>query len=273
MYNCTNKEPRGHFHKHTTADEGRRCWFPPAAPIAASPPPPPAVVPVVQVQPSAPIHPNDQPGSISARQKKIINNKGERWEVQWSYNEAYAFIDQLFKRDRAERQKPVKDPRLDMIEGMLDLIPDGYYATAKNEGGHVAFIRLSRPVKGRYKGAIKIQSKHAERWAERLVKWPSGQWSNYRQIGEDDVVDLLLMVIADHKTCARRYSIENQSCCVCNTELTDDRSRHYLIGPICDKKPQWQHMIEQVDDLNNGMSFEELVARGLPTRVWQDRAA
>jgi hypothetical protein len=54
--------------------------------------------------------------------------------------------------------------------------------------------------------------------------------------------------------------------------LTDDRSRHYLIGPDCDDKPQWKWVIEEVDDKNDGLSYEQLVARGLPTRIWQDKA-
>ena len=158
------------------------------------------------------------------------------------------------------------DPRLEMIDGMLDLIPDGYYATQVEDGATVDFLRLSRPTRGKYEGTIKFQTQHSERWEIALVRWPGGNWSQWNS----RIVDLVMLIVADHHTCARRYSVELQCCGRCNTQLTDDRSRHYLIGPECEK--HWPWALEEVDNMeaNLGLTFEQLQARGLPTRVWQD---
>lgn len=271
MFHCRNGEPSGFTHKHTTVVEARRCWYPPATPVAASPPlpappmPPPRPVAVPSLPTSR--HPAGT-RMISPAQKQYINDLGGHWEVDWSYDEASKWLTE-HTGARLERKAVEEDPRLAMIKGMIDMIPDGYYATAKDEGGHVDFLKVARPTRGRYNGSTKISSQHSERWEERMVYWPSGKWSVYDQ----RIIEPMMLVIADHKTCARRYSIELQKCCVCTTKLTDDRSRHYLIGPVCDQKPQWVHMIEHVDDLNDGLSFEQLVAKGMPTGPlgWQKR--
>jgi hypothetical protein len=180
--------------------------------------------------------------------------------------EAHEYINRLKAERQARRVRPV-DPRLDILKGMIDMVPDGYYATPPAERDKIDFVRVSRPTKGQYRGSIKIQTKHAETWREALVLWPSGQWS-VRRTG---IIEAMFMVIADTQSCRIRYSIEVQACHHCNTGLTDARSRHYLIGPVCEKKYNLQWAINEVDDKNDGMSFEELVARGLPTRVWQER--
>jgi len=220
-------------------------------------------VPVV----AEPVTWKDRRASISKAQKKYINDLHGHWEVDWSYNRASKEISDLLGSQPDRKKKTVDDPRLTMIEGMMDLVPDGFYAAQADVGGHVDFLKVKRPTSGRFKDTIKISTQHSEVWRERIVKWPSGQWSIY----DNAVIDMLMLVIADHKTCARRYAIELQRCCCCGKELTDDRSRHYLIGPVCDKKEAWSIEIERVDDLNDGLTYEQLVARGLPTRVWQER--
>lgn len=159
------------------------------------------------------------------------------------------------------------DPRLDLIKGMIDLVPDGYYATQKESGATVDFLRISRPTRGKFAGTLKVQTQHSERWENVLILWPGGTWSTF----DFRAIDMLLLVIADHHTCARRYSVELQACCRCNTQLTDDRSRHYLIGPECEK--HWPWALEEVDNMeeNLGLTYEQLVDRGLPTRIWQDK--
>lgn len=251
----------GTEHSHESVAESRRCWQGRYAPVAAPPlpasPPPP---PVVYVRP------------VSERQMEYVRryNGDPTYASKLSYDEAYKYVNQLISDYRSSRRAPaVTDPRLDMITAMLDGVPDGYYATAADgEGGHVDFLRVSRPKKGRFNGSVKIQTQHSDLWKEALIYWPSGQWSVWKR----NAIDILLMVIADNKTCAMRYAIEVQSCCMCNKTLTDDRSRHYLVGPICDKKDRGIQLCQQVDDVNGGQTYEELVAFGLPTRVWQDRA-
>lgn len=244
----------GSVHQHQTREESRRCWglISPTAPVPAS----------------APIEPKDQPGSISPRQKSYINDLGGHWEVDWSYNTASKEITRLLDQN-GDRRATKTDPRLEVVKNMLDMIPDGYYATAPDgAGGHIDFVRIKRPTSGRLKGCLKVQTQHSERWQEALVYYPnSGKWSVFNQ----KVVDMLLLVIADHHGCSKRYAIEVQACMCCNKTLTDDRSRHYLIGPVCDKKAAWQWVFEEVDAKNGGLSFEQMVARGLPTRIWQEK--
>ena len=161
-----------------------------------------------------------------------------------------------------------EDPRLTMIQGMLDMIPDGFYATQEHDGATVDFIRINRPTSGKMKNSLKVQTQHSERWDNALVWWAgSGKWSCYNS----RAIPMIMLVLGDHKSCARRYSIELQRCARCGKELTDDRSRHYLIGPECEKHRPWA--IEEVDDRNDGLSFEQMVRRGIPTRTWQDTAA
>jgi hypothetical protein len=224
---------------------------------------PPVPAPPVAASPSVYVKP------ISPGQKSYINDLGGHWEVDWSYDRASEEIVRLKGGGGRPTSSHVsQDPRLKIIENMLQMIPDGYYATAPDGvGGHVDFLKLARPQRGRFKGCIKISTQHSERWQERIIGWPSGQWSVYQQ----NVIDMVLLVIADYHSCARRYAIEKQACCVCNTALTDDRSRHYLIGPDCEKKERWAHVLEEVDNINMGLSFEDLVSRGLPTRVWQEK--
>lgn len=161
----------------------------------------------------------------------------------------------------------VNEPRLKLLKGMISMIPDGYYAAQADDTATVDFVMISRPNRGNYKDHIKVSTQHSENWMPRLALMPNGRWL----VLDRSVIEPLMLVVADHRTCARRYAIELQHCCVCNTALTDDRSRHYLIGPICDKKPQWQHVIEEVDDINGGLSYEDLVRLGQPTRVWQEK--
>lgn len=252
---CKNGDP----HTHETVEETRRCWyrkyFPAsAAPFAASSPVPPTEPPVTERQLAYIRDLNGDPVHAAKLTKK----------------QASEYIDRLLQAKRDEGTKVSTDPRLDMVKGMLDLVPDGYYAAAPDgPGGHVDFVRISRPTKGRFKGSLKVQTQHSEVWKEALILWPSGQWSVYRR----SAVDTLLLVIADTKTCAKRYGIEVQACMRCNKALTDDRSRHYLVGPECETKHGFTWPIEEADEANNGMSYEQLVARGLPTRVWQEKVA
>lgn len=261
---CRNKEVWPNTHTHQTVEESRRCWAgqapAPAAPLAAPPPPPP----VQTVAPQGFVDP------ASKRQLDYIRDLGGDMlhAVNLSHREASEYIDELLAKQRRERSTRTADPRLDVLKGMLDMVPNGYYATApQGEGGHIDFIRVSRPDRGKWNGCVKIQTQHSDKWSEALVLYPSGKW----WVRKPSAIEMMFLVMADTKTCRLRYSIEVQACGNCNKTLTDDRSRHYLIGPDCEKKYHLQDAIAEVDDKNDGMSFEELVARGLPTRVWQEK--
>ncbi len=142
-----------------------------------------------------------------------------------------------------------KDPRHEMISGLLSMVPDGYYAVHEYDGGHVDFLRVSRPKKHKYAGSIKVQTVTGSYGNVKLkaepdaALWPSGTFSVYDRSGRTE--DKLLLLVADSQGAARRYARLLGHCCRCNASLTDDRSRHYGIGPECEK--QWPHIIEQVD--------------------------
>lgn len=258
---CRNKEVWPHTHTHQTVEESRRCWAgqvpAPTAPVAAPAP----------VQTSMPVGFVDP---VSPRQLNYIRDLGGDvvHAKNMSHNEASEYLDELIAARKRERAMRTADPRLDILKGMIDMIPDGYYATApEGEGGHVDFLRISRPTKGQYRDCVKIQTQHSDKWKEALLLQPSGRW----WVRKPSAIDMMFLVVADTRSCRTRYSIEMQACHHCNTPLTDDRSRHYLIGPICEKKYNLGWVIAEVDDKNGGLSFEELVARGLPTRIWQER--
>lgn len=156
---------------------------------------------------------------------------------------------------------PVKrptDPRLDLLSGIISMIPDGYFATQAEDGAKVNFVRLSHPRRNKYAGGLKIQTQHAERLETEAVLWPSGSWSIYRS----SIVDILMLLVVDHRTAALRYGRESKRCTRCNTSLTDGPSLHYGIGPVCDK--EWPWVIDMVDEANDGKCYEQLVREGSP---------
>jgi hypothetical protein len=167
---------------------------------------------------------------------------------------ASALIDELKKKPKevAPMPEPVvrqEDPRHKMIKGLLPMVADGYYAVQKDEGGHVDFLRISRPKKNKWAGCIKVQTVHGSVGKVKLspepvaAMWASGTFSVY--LRNNTVEDMLLLLVADSQGSLRRYARLLAHCCRCNAELTDDKSRHYGIGPECVK--YWPHIIEQVD--------------------------
>ena len=153
------------------------------------------------------------------------------------------------------------DKRLDLLKGMIDLVPDGYYAVQLGENEeHLDFLRLKRPKLGTksYGGALKVQTQHGPRLELDAVLWPSGKWSVYKH----SVIDMMLAVVTDHHGAAERYAHKLNHCMRCNTELTDDRSRYYGIGPECETKAGWEWVLASMDERKGG-SFEYLRARGL----------
>lgn len=146
------------------------------------------------------------------------------------------------------------DPRLAFADSLLDLVNDGYYAVEEAEGEKINFLYISRPNKGNYKDTIKMSTQHGPRWSPALVRYPGdGGW----EVHDREAVNYLMLVIADPVGCLLRYGCLGH-CCKCNTELTDMRSRHYGIGPECEKKAGSSYIIDLVDQANDGKSWEQL---------------
>lgn len=142
----------------------------------------------------------------------------------------------------------VKDPKVAMLEALLPSIPEGMYAVREYEGGHIDFIRLSKPKNNKWKGSLKIQTLHGGfgdgKYQTRAALWLG---SGTLWVGHQPVIPMLLLLATDHMSASLLYARESRRCMRCNAVLTDERSRHYGIGPECEKiRPD---VIERVDEL------------------------
>lgn len=237
-FTCKN---HGVIHRHDTIVQSKICWgiLPPPTPIA----PPPSLV--------------------TDRQIQYIRDLGgdALYAAKLTREQASDYISKLKLKPQTPKEKRVSDPRLDLIKGMIDLIPEGYYAVQEESGARIDFVRLSRPkpnARTRYAGCTKFQTQHGPQLDDAAVIWPSGNWS----IWKNSITDMLMLLVADHHSAAMRYAREIGRCMRCNAELTDDRSRHYGIGPDCEHKNGWGWVIPTVDEKNSA-TFETLRARGL----------
>jgi hypothetical protein len=133
--------------------------------------------------------------------------------------------------------------KLKLFKGMLDRIPEAYYRL-KLEDGIPHTLRVSRPKKGKYRGAMKVQVVGAdERLWPGLVVWPSGRVSVYE--GSFDIEQLVLDLLSHNREAARSYAKWTVRCARCRTVLTDPRSKHYGIGPECEK--HWPEYVTEID--------------------------
>jgi hypothetical protein len=196
-------------------------------------------------------------GPLSKPQYDYISDLGGNLDYAktLTYSQASAYIVSLKGRKMSTPAtppppKPV-DPRLALIGGLLASVPDGYFAVQDHEGGQVTFMRLSTPPNGKFRGSRKLQTAHGSAYGLKLVDtsalWPSGKWSFYKR-DEGTVIEWLMMLVADHQTAALRYAQKIGKCCRCNASLTDERSRHYGIGPECEK--HWPWVLTRVDERN-----------------------
>lgn len=236
---CRNPKV-GAVHQHETAKESRLCWFPPAQPVVAS-------APTVRM--------------ATPKQVAFLESKGHKGP--WTFDEAHAKISEIINSDSGKKSAVSQDPRFRLINSMIDLIPEGYYATAPSgENREVDFVRIvtMKSKASRYNGSLVVQTQHSDAWEVRLVRWKgSGEWSVYQHAA----IDFVMEILADYKTCGMRYSIMLQRCMRCGKQLTDERSRHYLVGPECETKYNFIWPIVVADDLN-GRTFEELRNLSLP---------
>jgi hypothetical protein len=173
------------------------------------------------------------------------------------------YITELKSKPKVEPAAPqpasttLTDPRLDLLNGLLDGVRDGYFAVQIDENDPLTFMRISRPTRGQYDGALKIQTQHSDELKLAAVRWPSGTWSTYRGKW---IIDRLMVLVVDPTRASMKYAQELNHCAKCNKDLTDERSRHYGIGPDCEKL--WPHHIERVDEMHGG-SYEQLRARSM----------
>jgi hypothetical protein len=240
-------------HTHATVVEARACVFRPTPP----PPPRPFAPPAPPVDPDAW---KARPGSMTRKQHGYLEHQLGATERMMRYdngrgkwlscNDASKLIDDL-KAGRVTVPADPQDlryitvennPKLAFVDGLIDFIDSGYYAVRRQEGDPITFMRIARPKTGKAAGAIKVQTQHGPALETRAIKWPSGRWSVFT----DTILDSTMLLVADTQTAAMLYAEKIGRCMRCNTELTDDRSRHYGIGPDCEKV--WTWVIPRVDE-------------------------
>lgn len=154
---------------------------------------------------------------------------------------ASEYIDRLKKVSPpvhdAPNRRQTKIP-LEMLKG----IQPGYYAM-QSPGKPYRFYRVSVPKTGKYKGMMKVQSQHSEKYNIVLtvnLNTDSLYW--YNMTCEEDI----MILAVNQKACAVEYGQYIGRCCRCNKELTDERSRYFGIGPECEQ--HWPSVINMVTE-------------------------
>lgn len=129
---------------------------------------------------------------------------------------------------------------------MVKRIRPGRYAVPNNDNTEYIFMRISMPRK--YKGHLLVSSKHSDSWYRRVMYAPDGKVvsHNNQAIKGMSLSDILISIVADQTTAAIEYATRANECARCGRELTDDRSRHFGIGPECEKN--WPHIINEVTE-------------------------
>lgn len=232
---CNN---HGYAHTHELAIEGRICYGLAPAPVRPTPAPPVA-------------------DKASAKQVIYIRDLGGDMEAAraMTRSEASHYIERLKKGHKSMPQAAqtrtaaqTYDARLDMLKVLIASVPDGYFAVQAEEGAHTDFLRISRPKEHakNFGGAIKVQTQHSDVLKTAMAFWPSGQVSVYK----NSAIGMLMLLVVDWRGAALRYAKEIGRCCRCNAQLTDDRSRHYGIGPECEQ--HWPEIIDMVDEQTAG---------------------
>lgn len=285
MLFCNNESPTGEeFHLHSTPEEALKCWGTTALYVVGGDLPA-TIVPLVTTAPSPaalpawvpPVAPIPKPrwwdDPVTDSQLWRVGKEGgsKKFARTLVKGQCIAYIDALqhgkapklaeSEEDDEETPPtpmPVSPPaptrRGTLVHGyivakdstfvltpLLDRVPDGRYALQMADE-EPTFLRVVRPARGKWAGCLKVQTQHGERYEEAWCLWDDGRVGVFK-VSVEDYINLL---ISDYRGAARLYAKIKTRCARCNTELTDERSRHYGIGPECEK--YWSWMIDQVDE-------------------------
>lgn len=184
---------------------------------------------------------------VSPRQAWKIRSLGGNPAEVHSLAEASALIDHLLGKAGVQSvtySRPAPPPTLIPLE-LLNVIPEGRFATRPDSETPYTFVRITKPTKGKFVGAVKVQTQHGDVLDMALTYYPeSGHYRFWRDKASCEAFMLLLIV--DYQQAMIQYGREIGRCCVCGKTLTDERSRHYGIGPECEKFNSW--VIDRVDE-------------------------
>lgn len=140
---------------------------------------------------------------------------------------------------------------------MLEATPNGYYAVRLDENDPYHFLRINRPqprkgVRTKWVGCIVVQSQHSDNLKHILMYAPLDarplDKSEWLWVFRPDWEKYIILAMVDVLGAGRAYAKELKQCCICGRALTDERSRHYGIGPECEKGHP--DIIEYVDGLD-----------------------
>jgi len=237
----------GTEHSHETVAESRACWTGQPAPVAS----PTAVSP-------APLLSADVEFATERQIWRVGKEGGDQDHARrLTKMQCIKYIDGLIKMN-AEKGAPVEDPRQKAIIQMLSLVPDGYFAVHPDDETPYTFLRLTRPKKGKFQGTTKVQTQHSDILKPFLTVWPSGKvWKR-----EHTALDKLELLVANYRDAGIAYAREMNHCMSCGKQLTDPRSRHYGVGPECEREKGFDWLIAQIDE-QHGHTFEWLFSKGM----------
>lgn len=165
-----------------------------------------------------------------------------------------------FHNQSDDEPRAVKNAkRVSAAAPLLFNMRGGYYCAAPDgESDDLIFIRLSTfkaragasrfSESHRYDGCLLIQTQHGDELITRYIINPSGKVHRADHSAyASKVIEALFMSLADEDLSQRRYASKLGKCFRCAKALTDQRSRHYGIGPECEKV--WPDVITYVDEM------------------------
>lgn len=154
------------------------------------------------------------------------------------------------QRERILAQKAPK--KIDLPPSILGMIRHGNFAVSLDGTNNLRFVRIteakqrSKRFTNPYAGWLKIQTQHSDALQDRaVINQQDARIVCWTSLGPDEIRSILMAIIADQKNAAYVYSMKLGKCCHCNKRLTDARSRHYGIGPECEKL--WPDYIAEVE--------------------------
>lgn len=133
-------------------------------------------------------------------------------------------------------------PRTSVPLAMLESTPNGYFAVRLDDNDSYQFLRISRkfPKRSWKRGCIQIQRQASEELYEILLYRPldpdEGNYEEWIRISRAQYERYVILAMVDPLGAGLAYARELKHCCRCGKALTDKRSRHYGIGPECEKK-------------------------------------
>ena len=207
------------------------------------------------VQPVRPFDNHSALEPVTAKQLNYIEVLGGdlNYARQCDKQSASTYIKRLQEKGgRPVSQSIQSNPKLDMLNTLIESLPDGRYAIREDESVEFVFLRVKRHTRGKLAGCLTIQTQHSERLDRAGIRWSAGWWN----WSKPWVIDKMLLVCVDPKQAAYNYAKALNRCGICGKLLTDERSRWYGIGPDCETG-HFSH-IEWVDDQHDGKSYEQL---------------